>query len=547
MLTALPQALDPARFGGKAAALARLAAAGIRIPAGVVLPVGTTVTDELVAEVFAWAKTRTAYGVIARSSAPVEDGVHASYAGVFASCFAPRRGEHVAAAIRMVLASAESDTVAAYQRARGLGSWAMAGMAVLVQVALRPLAAGVACISADGDTRIEATWGLSLLLLAGQTPPDVLTVDPDGTVTVQRVAEKVLTPLPATLAEADIPPGDWLTVCGLGWRAKLAHADPDEGLLYLSTPDTHARACCLPRESAAVIAATARRVAALLGYPGVDLEWVLDSSGRVHVVQARPLTTALPAPAAGRAPDSPAAGRVWRGVSASAGRVSGLTRVHRGPARPGEFPDGHILVTSSAGPELMPALITCSGVIATDAGALCHTAIVARELGTPCVVGLHDAPADFPTATLVDLDGTAGTVTILDPDAPAGPPTPATSAIPDTAWRIVASPQDLTSDAGSSRRGAVLVPDAVLLDQLAADPGLVDQWRTAGIVALLLPAGHRAPTGSTVALPGAGDLHWITEPPTGQPAILVVIAPCGEALFRTRLPGAATEPPEVPT
>lgn len=95
------------------------------------LPVGTTVTDELVAELLVWAKTRAPHGVIARSSAPTEDGARASYAGLFTSCFAPRRRDALAAAIQTVLASAESDTVATYQQARGLEP--TAGMAVLVE------------------------------------------------------------------------------------------------------------------------------------------------------------------------------------------------------------------------------------------------------------------------------------------------------------------------------------------------------------------------------------------------------------------------------
>jgi phosphoenolpyruvate-protein phosphotransferase (PTS system enzyme I) len=54
--------------------------------------------------------------------------------------------------------------------------------------------------------------------------------------------------------------------------------------------------------------------------------------------------------------------------------------------------------------------------IATDAGgATSHTAIVARALGIPAVVGLNDITSDAASGDLVIVDGTHGTV-ILDPD-----------------------------------------------------------------------------------------------------------------------------------
>lgn len=540
MLNPLHEATDPVCVGGKAAVLAQLVTAGIRIPAGVVLPVGSTVTSELVAELCTWAEAHAPYGIVVRSSAPVEDGAHASFAGLFTSCFAPCRPDVLAAAVRAVLASSSSDVVIAYQHARGLDTVGRLKIAVLVQAALRPVAAGVAFTDRDGGTRIEATWGLSSLLLAGHTSPDVVAVGAGGAVSVRQVAEKILTSVPATATELDIPPGNWITVPELGWLAKLVHADPGQGLLYLSTPEQYARTCCVPAEAASVVQATAQRVAAVLGYPGVDLEWVLDAAGQVHVVQARRITRPLPPARNALASDSPVCGRVWRGVSASVGQVTGPTRVHRGAARLGEFPDGHILVTSSAGPELMPALIACGGVIATDSGALCHTAIVARELGTPCVVGLHDALTDFPTGTLVYLDGTAGTVTIVNNKLSARPQ-PATIGgnSQECLWRIVATYDDLTEADRPPAHLIVLVPDAVVLDELAADPTILDRWHAAGVVALLLPAGHPAlpGTATVVPLPGAGDLHWIIAlPSTSWPASLVVIAASGEVLFRATLP-----------
>jgi phosphotransferase system enzyme I (PtsI) len=48
-------------------------------------------------------------------------------------------------------------------------------------------------------------------------------------------------------------------------------------------------------------------------------------------------------------------------------------------------------------------------------GATSHTAIIARQLGIPCVVGVHDLPLDRSAATAL-VDGTTGQV-LIDPDA----------------------------------------------------------------------------------------------------------------------------------
>src|SRR5581483_7352989 len=56
---------------------------------------------------------------------------------------------------------------------------------------------------------------------------------------------------------------------------------------------------------------------------------------------------------------------------------------------------------------------------ATDAGSRTyHTAILARSLEVPAVVGLHNASQRIEAGRLVVIDGTASTV-IVDPDEPA--------------------------------------------------------------------------------------------------------------------------------
>jgi len=74
---------------------------------------------------------------------------------------------------------------------------------------------------------------------------------------------------------------------------------------------------------------------------------------------------------------------------------------------------GDVLVTrttSSGYNVLLPLL----GAVVTDrGGALCHTAIVAREFGIPAVVGTGDATSRIPDGVRIVVDGDRGVVEIL--------------------------------------------------------------------------------------------------------------------------------------
>nr|WP_231896005.1 PEP-utilizing enzyme [Gordonia sp. LAM0048] len=56
-----------------------------------------------------------------------------------------------------------------------------------------------------------------------------------------------------------------------------------------------------------------------------------------------------------------------------------------------------------------------SSAAITDVGAMgSHAMIVSRELGIPCAAGVPAATRRIPDGTLVEVDGSKGTVTILE-------------------------------------------------------------------------------------------------------------------------------------
>jgi phosphoenolpyruvate-protein kinase (PTS system EI component) len=63
-----------------------------------------------------------------------------------------------------------------------------------------------------------------------------------------------------------------------------------------------------------------------------------------------------------------------------------------------------------------------AAVVIDIGGPASHGAMVARELGIPCVIGTGDGSRALQTGDVVLVDGTAGTVTVLERKANAAAP-----------------------------------------------------------------------------------------------------------------------------
>lgn len=101
-----------------------------------------------------------------------------------------------------------------------------------------------------------------------------------------------------------------------------------------------------------------------------------------------------------------------RGHPAGAGLVTARAEVvlDATPA-PDLAVDGAILVCRHTDPGWMPLLLRCAGVVTERGGPLSHAAIVARELGLPVVTGATGAATRITNAMVLDVDGSAGSVT----------------------------------------------------------------------------------------------------------------------------------------
>ena len=247
-----PPALDREAAGGKAAALSGLLAAGFPVPPGFVVTRAAMLDgcgrDDWALRLQAAARAAGPGPYAVRSSAAAEDLPGASYAGMYES-YLGVDDDGLASAVTRCFESAEADRVRAYREShenndagRMPGS---GGMAVLVQQMVDAAAAGVAFTAnpltgARDETVVSAVVGLGENLVGGSESGE-----------------------------------EWVARSGLVRRRHGAEA-------------------VLTKESATAVAAAARNVATHFGAPQ-DVEWALDASGHVHILQARPMT-AVPEP-----------------------------------------------------------------------------------------------------------------------------------------------------------------------------------------------------------------------------------------------------------
>ena len=104
---------------------------------------------------------------------------------------------------------------------------------------------------------------------------------------------------------------------------------------------------------------------------------------------------------------------VLNGMPASRGSTTGPARVLQGADDIHQIQTGEILVCEGTTPSWTPAFTKIVGCLTDQGGTLSHAAIVGREYGIPCVVALGNATARIKTGDTLALDGTTGTVTIL--------------------------------------------------------------------------------------------------------------------------------------
>ncbi|HET9426669.1 MAG TPA: phosphoenolpyruvate synthase [Gemmatimonadaceae bacterium] len=338
--------------------------------------------------------------VAVRSSATAEDTAQFSFAGMFESFLNVGESE-LPDRVKDCWASTFDARVLFYRIKQNMPG--EMPVAVVVQRMIDAEKSGVV-FTMDPATRdashmvIEATWGLGESIVQGSVIPDRHVIDKQNFAVVEtKVADK-----------------DFL----LRWDG-----EKEETIRVDLAGSPLAKAPVLTTAEIRTLAELAHRAEAHYGVPQ-DIEFAIEGD-RIYLTQTRPITTVSAAVAGSTSPAGEAK-PVVHGLGASPGRASGPVRLLGAPSEGASLLQGDILVTRMTSPDWVPIMRRAAAIVTDSGGMTSHAAIVARELGVPCIVGAHDATKRLAEGQIVTVDGASGSVFAGAPAPAAAPAASAT-------------------------------------------------------------------------------------------------------------------------
>jgi pyruvate,water dikinase len=201
-----------------------------------------------------------------RSSATSEDSEEASFAGLQDTYLWVKGAEAVLEYVRSCWASLYSVPSISYRRKDGTSENGVA-IAVVVQKMVDARSAGVMFTRSPltGDRSvitIESAWGLGSAVVSGEVTPDRFVIGKiTGQISVREISDKRIQDVPAE----------------------------SSGIKHIENPEEFRRAPSISDEELRALAEIGRRIERHYGRPQ-DIEWAIDRSGDILLLQSRPET-----------------------------------------------------------------------------------------------------------------------------------------------------------------------------------------------------------------------------------------------------------------
>ncbi|MHA1594813.1 MAG: phosphoenolpyruvate synthase [Candidatus Baldrarchaeia archaeon] len=333
--------------------------------------------------------------VAVRSSATAEDLPGASFAGEQETYLNVSGEKELIEKVKKCWSSLFTPRAITYRESKGFAHENVL-ISVAVQQMVDAMAAGVMFTihPATGEKdkiMIEANWGLGESVVSGIVTPDTYIVD-----------KRTFKILEKNISEKKIE-----TV-----------RDPKTGeTAHREVPPERRNAQVLTDEQIVELAKYGVKIEQHYGSPQ-DIEWAIDKSGRIFILQARPETVwslkekEEKEGAVKMEAETEAEREVLvKGLAASPGIGIGEALVFMSAKEAVEhMKEGAVLVTKMTSPDWVPAMKKATAIVTDEGGYTCHAAIVSRELGIPCVVGTGNATKVLKDVGVVTVDGSRGVV-----------------------------------------------------------------------------------------------------------------------------------------
>ncbi|MBN1525632.1 MAG: hypothetical protein JW904_14230 [Spirochaetales bacterium] len=187
---------------------------------------------------------------------------------------------------------------------------------------------------------------------------------------------------------------------GMRWE-KAGIIEKQRDIFYLSWDEIWAMVdgVAVSSELKAVIALRKREYKR---YEKMDLPDYLETEGVVYSMENLERN----------ADDDIPAAKALTGLGCSSGNATGIVRVVKKPDARLKL-DGEIMVAKQTDPGWVILFPAISGLVVEKGSMLSHSAIVAREMGIPAVVGVRNACRLLKDGDKVRIDGKKGTVELL--------------------------------------------------------------------------------------------------------------------------------------
>jgi pyruvate, water dikinase len=349
--------------------------------------------------------------VAVRSSALGEDSADSSFAGQYNSELNVS-GENLLDTYKQVVASKYNLHAIIYRLNRGFRDEDIP-MAVGCLRMIDAVCGGVAYSrnpinSKDDAVIINSVWGLPKTVVDGTAPCDLFMMSRKS-------------PYPVIHQDVRVK------------EIKYARSETGTGLCRFDVDDYQAEAPSLNEKQKTDLAEIAIKLEKYYEHPQ-DIEWAIGPSGKIYILQSRPLqlkkietaTHSNPVPSY---EDETLI--VTGGVTASSGAACGDVFVVETNSDSMRFPKGAILVARQALPAWAALLNRAVAVVTAQGGVAGHLASVAREFGIPAIFGLEEDIKKLSHGSTVTVDANncrifAGCVNELIKDAAISKPAPTT-------------------------------------------------------------------------------------------------------------------------
>ena len=101
---------------------------------------------------------------------------------------------------------------------------------------------------------------------------------------------------------------------------------------------------------------------------------------------------------------------IAKGRPASAGVAKGIVKVVTKISQLDKVEEGDILCVLNSNPTWTIGMLKSKALISEIGGVVCHAAVVAREMGIPCVVAIPNITKILKDGQIIKVDGSKGII-----------------------------------------------------------------------------------------------------------------------------------------